>query len=80
MNNIDRVKGNFIIVLNDNNMSISNNVGSISNILNDLRTSSKYREIKGKVKEKLKKLPNGENLTLRIRKTKAKWHMEWITG
>ena len=80
LNNIDRVKGNFIIVLNDNNMSISNNVGSISNILNDLRTSSKYREIKGKVKEKLKKLPNGENLTLRIRKTKAKLRYKLTPG
>ena len=34
LNNAARLKSNFIIVLNDNNMSISENVGGMSNYLN----------------------------------------------
>ena len=37
LNNASRLKSNFIIVLNDNNMSISKNVGGMSNYLNGLR-------------------------------------------
>ena len=38
LNNASSVKGNFIIVLNDNNMSISENVGGISQYLSGFRT------------------------------------------
>ena len=39
LNNASRINGNFIIVLNDNNMSISENVGGVSKMLEDVRTS-----------------------------------------
>lgn len=42
LNNAARLNSNFIIVLNDNNMSISENVGGMSAYLGDLRTSEAY--------------------------------------
>ena len=42
LNNAARMKKNFIIVLNDNKMSISENVGGMSRYLNGLRTGSGY--------------------------------------
>ena len=46
LNNAAEIKKNFIIVLNDNNMSISENVGGLSNHLNSLRTAESYHELK----------------------------------
>lgn len=46
LNNASRIKSNFIIVLNDNNMSISENVGGMSKYLNNIRTTDKYLDIK----------------------------------
>ena len=46
LNNAARMKSNFIIVLNDNNMSISENVGGVSKYLNNIRTADKYLDIK----------------------------------
>ena len=40
------LKSNFIIVLNDNRMSISENVGGMSRYLNSLRTAGAYTEFK----------------------------------
>ena len=42
LNNASKLEKNFIIVLNDNNMSISENVGGMSKYLNNIRTSTKY--------------------------------------
>ena len=42
LNNASRLKTNFIIVLNDNNMSISENVGGMSKYLSSIRTASAY--------------------------------------
>ena len=50
LNNIAENKSNYIIILNDNNMSISPNVGGISSILSEVRTDTKYREINDNVK------------------------------
>ena len=46
LNNASRMKGNFIVVLNDNNMSISENVGGVSKYLNNIRTADRYLDIK----------------------------------
>ncbi len=46
LNNASRLKSNFIVVLNDNNMSISKNVGGMSNYLNGLRTAEAYTGLK----------------------------------
>ncbi len=72
LNNAARLKSNFIIVLNDNNMSISKNVGGMSNYLNGLRTAEVYNDLKKGVEDTLKKIPGqGEKLVYRIRKTKS---------
>lgn len=72
LNNAARLKSNFIIVLNDNNMSISENVGGMSNYLNGLRTAEAYIDLKKGVEDTLKKIPGqGEKLVYRIRKTKS---------
>lgn len=72
LNNAARLKTNFIIVLNDNNMSISQNVGGMSNYLNGLRTAEAYIDLKKGVEDTLKKIPwQGERIVYRIRKTKS---------
>ena len=62
LNNVSAVKGNFIIVLNDNKMSISENVGGISNLLGKMRTSKIYTGIKESITGNLKRLPSGEDI------------------
>ena len=60
-----------IIVLNDNQMSISKNVGGMSNYLGKIRTDTNYTELKQDVENALEKLPHfGNRLTERIRGVK----------
>ncbi len=71
LNNASRLKkSNFLIVLNDNEMSISKNVGGMSTNLERLRTSSKYVGFKNDVLNSLESWPNGERLIRKIRSTK----------
>lgn len=46
LNNAAELKTNFIIVLNDNNMSISQNVGGMSSYLSAIRTAESYTGMK----------------------------------
>ncbi|WP_122642925.1 1-deoxy-D-xylulose-5-phosphate synthase [Luxibacter massiliensis] len=72
LNNASRLKSNFIIVLNDNNMSISENVGGISKYLNGLRTAEAYTGLKKGVEDTLLKIPvQGEKIVHQMRKTKS---------
>ncbi len=72
LNNASRLKSNFIIVLNDNNMSISENVGGMSRYLNGLRTAQAYTDIKKGVEDTLKKIPRkGDRIVSQLRKTKS---------
>lgn len=72
MNNAAKLKTNFIIILNDNKMSISENIGGISMHLNKLRTASAYNDLKEYVTQQLSKVPGvGENLINNISKTKS---------
>lgn len=72
LNNASRLhKSNMLIVLNDNEMSISKNVGGMSTNLERLRTSRRYNGLKDNVLESLEKLPNGERLIKNIRRTKS---------
>ncbi|MBP3260942.1 1-deoxy-D-xylulose-5-phosphate synthase [Pseudobutyrivibrio sp.] len=71
LNNASRLKkSNFLIVLNDNEMSISKNVGGMSTNLERLRTSTKYVGFKNDVLNSLESWPNGERLIRKIRSTK----------
>ena len=83
LNNASRLKSNFIIVLNDNNMSISENVGGMSRYLNGIRTAQAYTDIKRGVEDTLKKIPGkGERIVSQIRRTKSKdrYHRRRSTG
>ncbi|MCR4693943.1 MAG: 1-deoxy-D-xylulose-5-phosphate synthase [Pseudobutyrivibrio sp.] len=71
LNNASQLKkSNMVIVLNDNEMSISKNVGGMSTNLERLRTSSGYVGLKDKVLNSLETWPNGEVLIKKIRSTK----------
>ena len=70
LNNAAQLKTNFVIILNDNNMSISRNVGGMHNYLAQLRTSPRYVDLKENVKEHLEKTPGGDDLVMRIHRTK----------
>ena len=72
LNNAAELKTNFIIVLNDNNMSISKNVGGMSSYLSALRTAEVYTGMKLGVTKTLKKVPRvGTALVDTMRKTKS---------
>ncbi|MBQ8802424.1 MAG: 1-deoxy-D-xylulose-5-phosphate synthase [Tyzzerella sp.] len=71
LNNAANLKSNYIIVLNDNNMSISENVGGVPAYLNSIRTAEFYNDLKKGVVNSLNKVPIvGENIVNNIRKTK----------
>lgn len=57
LNNASRMGSNFIIILNDNNMSISENVGGVSKYLNNIRTAQGYLELKDSIYYRMKDVP-----------------------
>ena len=72
LNNAAMLKSNFIIVLNDNNMSISENVGGMPEYLGKIRTASVYNDLKNDVVNTLNKVPvYGEKIVGTIRRTKS---------
>ena len=71
MNNAARMDTNFIIVLNDNNMSISENVGGVSSYLNSIRTTESYQDLKDSIYYNLIKTKKGENVAEAIRSVKS---------
>ncbi len=68
LNNAARLKSNFIIILNDNNMSISENVGGLSSYLAGFRTADAYLDLKLNVLNSLNKMPYGEK----------KWSLKYV--
>ena len=75
LNNASNLNSNMIIVLNDNERSISRNVGGLSNYLGKIRTSKRYLDAKRAVTEGLRKVPAvGEAMIsgLRIAKESVK--------
>lgn len=71
LNNAARLETNFIIVLNDNNMSISENVGGVPKYLNSIRTADSYLGLKKGIYDKLKSIPNGDVFVESIRRAKG---------
>lgn len=80
LNNAARMKRNFIIVLNDNNMSISENVGGMSSYLNGLRTGDGYNDLKKSVAGALERIPGGQHMINRIKRTKNGIKQLFIPG
>ncbi len=71
LNNASKLETNFIIVLNDNNMSISENVGGVNKYLNAIRTSDTYMDIKDGIYYKIKDLPSGDKVVDSVRRAKS---------
>lgn len=71
LNNASLLKKNFIIVLNDNHMSIAENVGGMSEYLNELRTNEVYTNFKSGVEQSLNRIPGGTHLAQQLKKTKS---------
>lgn len=71
LNNAVRLNSNLIIILNDNNMSISENVGGMSKYLNRIRTNENYLEFKSDVESALRRIPGvGDSLAYGVKKVK----------
>ncbi|HBY71855.1 MAG TPA: 1-deoxy-D-xylulose-5-phosphate synthase [Lachnospiraceae bacterium] len=71
LNNAGRLKSNMIIVLNDNNMSISENVGGLANYLAKLRTNSKYTNFKENMENALTQMPGvGKAIVDKLKRSK----------
>ena len=80
LNNASQLKKNFIIVLNDNNMSIAENVGGMSEYLNGLRTNEVYTNFKSGVEQSLNRIPYGDHLVNQLKKTKSGIKQLFIPG
>mgnify|MGYP001063424194 FL=1 len=81
LNNATRMKKNFIIVLNDNKMSISENVGGMSRYLGGLRTGDGYNDLKKNVVDTLERIPViGDRMIDRIKRTKNSIKQLFIPG
>ncbi len=81
LNNAARLKKNFIIVLNDNNMSISENVGGMSKYLSGIRTGDGYNDLKKGVVDVLERIPRlGSQMIDRIKRTKNGIKQLFIPG
>ncbi len=71
MNNASRLDTNYIIVLNDNNMSISENVGGVSKYLNNIRTADKYLNLRDGIYYSLLNKKNGDAVIEFVRRVKS---------
>ncbi len=71
LNNAAQLRTNFIIILNDNNMSISENVGGVSKYLNNIRTATGYLDLKEGIYNALQNMPRGEQIVRNIRRAKS---------
>ena len=74
-------KKNMIIILNDNKMSISENVGGMSRYLNDLRSRKSYSEFKENVENALNNIPGvGKSVARTLKKSKDSIKQLFIPG
>ena len=74
-------KKNIIIILNDNKMSISENVGGMSRYLNDIRSRKSYGEFKDNVEQAIKNIPGvGDSMVRTIKRSKDSIKQLFIPG
>lgn len=72
LNNAAQLKSNYVVVLNDNEMSISPNVGGMSEYLSRVRTSSAYTDLKMGISTALERIPRvGDRMVNAIRHAKS---------
>lgn len=65
LNHAGRIKSNIVVVLNDNEMSISKNVGALSKSLRNVRINKEYIEVKDKTEKAIKKMPIMSDTTIK---------------
>lgn len=70
LNDVGDNKTDLIVVLNDNQMSISPNVGGISTYLNQLRAFPNYVRAKKEVQDIVEKMPLGKSINRSMDKVK----------
>lgn len=80
LNNASRLETNFIVVLNDNNMSISENVGGVSKYLNNIRTADMYLDLKEGVYKSLLGKSYGDKVVSQIRRAKSSFKQLVVPG
>lgn len=81
LNNAATLNSNYVIVLNDNKMSISQNVGGMSRYLDTLRTAEAYTDLKSAVETAVGSIPiGGERMVQHIRKTKSSIKQLFVPG
>ena len=73
LNNAASINRNFIMILNDNEMSVSKNVGGMSEYLSKIRTRPSYFKIKSVTERTLGKVPFGKTISSFL-----KWFKEGI--
>lgn len=81
LNNMSHVKGSLIVILNDNEMSISENVGGMSNYLNHIRLGHAYNDFKLSVERTLLAIPKrGMDIAKRVKRFKDSIKQLFIPG
>lgn len=81
LNNIAAMDTQLMIILNDNKMSISPNVGGMSNYLGKIRTNRKYNKMKAEMEQALAKIPNmGTRITEKLKRSKDSIKRLFIPG
>lgn len=81
MSELRKAKKNFIVILNDNNMSISENVGGMSRYLNELRSDTAYYDFKENVEKAITNIPRiGEGMARTIKKSKDSIKQLFVPG
>ena len=80
LNNAAKLETNFIVILNDNNMSISENVGGVSKYLNNIRTATGYLNLKKGIYNALLGTRRGNSTIDKIRRAKSSFKQLVIPG
>ncbi len=80
LNNASKLTTNFIIILNDNNMSISENVGGISGYLQSIRTAEGYQNLKLNIQKGLMKMPKGAAVVDSLKRYKSSIKQLFVPG
>lgn len=84
LNNMARLrekKQKLIVVLNDNKMSISENVGGMSGYLNRVRSKKEYVDFKGNIEKSLMQIPLvGEPIAKGLKKSKDSIKQLFVPG
>ncbi len=72
LNNAGRFKKNFIVILNDNKMSISQNVGAMAKYLTSIRVKPGYLRAKNRMDNFLQHIPLGDHIRNTLRRSKRR--------